>query len=167
MTTSDFPWEPPIAGTETEHIVGALDRLRTTFRWKADDLDAHRQGWVRITRLEAGEEQILRFGVVAVVIVRMEMAGTFKGNAFAGPFRYTRVWCERPDGWRIVENLVGWTLGPDASRQLTAFESPLLGAPFTFGPGGTHAPNQSSKFVVLDNGTWRPTDGAWVSLPAA
>ena len=40
MTTSDFPWEPPIAGTETEHILGALDRLRTTFRWKADDLDA-------------------------------------------------------------------------------------------------------------------------------
>jgi hypothetical protein len=40
MTTSDCPWEPPIAGTETEHIVGALDRLRTTFRWKADDLDA-------------------------------------------------------------------------------------------------------------------------------
>jgi len=40
MTTSDCPWEPPIAGTETEHIMGALDRLRTTFRWKADDLDA-------------------------------------------------------------------------------------------------------------------------------
>ena len=40
MTTSDTPWEPPFAGTETEHLVGALDRLRTTFRWKADDLDA-------------------------------------------------------------------------------------------------------------------------------
>jgi hypothetical protein len=41
MTASDdFPWEPPFAGTETEHLVGALDRLRTTFRWKADDLDA-------------------------------------------------------------------------------------------------------------------------------
>lgn len=41
MTSSDdFPWEPPLAGTETEHLVGALDRLRTTFRWKADDLDA-------------------------------------------------------------------------------------------------------------------------------
>jgi hypothetical protein len=41
MTNSDeFPWEPPLAGTETEHLVGALDRLRTTFRWKADDLDA-------------------------------------------------------------------------------------------------------------------------------
>ena len=40
MTNSDFPWEPPLAGTEVEHLVGALDRLRTTFRWKADDLDA-------------------------------------------------------------------------------------------------------------------------------
>jgi hypothetical protein len=40
MTTSDYPWEPPLAGTEVEHLVGALDRLRTTFRWKADGLDA-------------------------------------------------------------------------------------------------------------------------------
>ena len=28
------------AGTETEHLLGALDRLRTTFRWKAGGLDA-------------------------------------------------------------------------------------------------------------------------------
>ena len=34
------PWEPPFAGSEAEHLVGALDRLRATFRWKADDLDA-------------------------------------------------------------------------------------------------------------------------------
>jgi hypothetical protein len=40
MTSDETPWEPPIAGTETEHLLGALDRLRTTFRWKADDLDA-------------------------------------------------------------------------------------------------------------------------------
>ena len=40
MTNSDYPWEPPLAGTEVEHIVGALERLRTTFRWKVDDLDA-------------------------------------------------------------------------------------------------------------------------------
>jgi hypothetical protein len=45
MTNSDpvwepNPWEPPFAGTETEHLVGALDRLRTTFRWKAGGLDA-------------------------------------------------------------------------------------------------------------------------------
>jgi uncharacterized damage-inducible protein DinB len=39
MAEDDYPWEPPLAGSEAEHIVGALDRLRTTFRWKADELD--------------------------------------------------------------------------------------------------------------------------------
>jgi hypothetical protein len=34
------PWEPPLAAGEVEHLVGALDRLRTTFRWKADGLDS-------------------------------------------------------------------------------------------------------------------------------
>lgn len=33
-------WEPPRAGTEAEQLTGALDRLRMTFRWKADGLDA-------------------------------------------------------------------------------------------------------------------------------
>jgi Domain of unknown function (DUF4440) len=69
---------------------------------KADDLEAHRAGLVRIVRLEPSEERVQRFGSVAVISVRMEMRGTFKGAEFAGPFRYTRIWCERPDGWRIV-----------------------------------------------------------------
>ena len=34
---TDTPWEPPLAGTEVEQLTGSLDRLRTTFRWKADD----------------------------------------------------------------------------------------------------------------------------------
>ena len=34
------PWEPPIAGNEVDHLLGALDRQRATFRWKADGLDA-------------------------------------------------------------------------------------------------------------------------------
>jgi len=38
MTDSEVPWEPPAAGSETEQLVGALDRLRATFRWKADGL---------------------------------------------------------------------------------------------------------------------------------
>jgi hypothetical protein len=32
-------WEPPLAGTEVEHLLGALGRLRATFRWKVDGLD--------------------------------------------------------------------------------------------------------------------------------
>ena len=39
-TLSDTPWEPPLAGTETEALLGALDRQRWTFRWKAGDLDS-------------------------------------------------------------------------------------------------------------------------------
>jgi pimeloyl-ACP methyl ester carboxylesterase len=32
------PWEPPAAGSEVEHLIGALDRQRATFRWKTDGL---------------------------------------------------------------------------------------------------------------------------------
>lgn len=39
MSSTETPWEPPLAGSEAEHLFGALDRLRTTFRWKADGLD--------------------------------------------------------------------------------------------------------------------------------
>lgn len=39
--SSDPPsWIPPFAGSEEEHLLGALDRMRATFRWKADGLDA-------------------------------------------------------------------------------------------------------------------------------
>ncbi len=38
--TKNAPWEPPLASNELDHLVGALDRLRTTFRWKADGLDS-------------------------------------------------------------------------------------------------------------------------------
>jgi Protein of unknown function (DUF664) len=40
VASSDCAWEPPLAGSEVEQLLGALERLRTTFRWKADDLDA-------------------------------------------------------------------------------------------------------------------------------
>ena len=36
----DCPWEPPFAGTEVEHLLASLDRLRATFWWKASGLDA-------------------------------------------------------------------------------------------------------------------------------
>jgi ketosteroid isomerase-like protein len=77
---------------------------------KQADLDAHRQGLIRITRLEPSEERIQRFGHIAVVSVRMEMSGTFEGAAFDGPFRYTRVWRANPDGWRIVAGHVSAVL---------------------------------------------------------
>lgn len=37
MTTQ--PWEPPLAGTEVEQLLGMIERQRATFRWKAGGLD--------------------------------------------------------------------------------------------------------------------------------
>jgi hypothetical protein len=39
-THQDPPWEPPLAGPADAQILAALDRLRWTFRWKVDGLDA-------------------------------------------------------------------------------------------------------------------------------
>jgi hypothetical protein len=53
MVAGEYSWEPPLAGSEAEHLAGALDRLRITFRWKADGLDAsglqHRIGASALT----------------------------------------------------------------------------------------------------------------------
>ncbi len=52
---NDTPWEPPLAGTEMEHLVGALDRLRATFRWKVDGLDAAGlNAWIGASSLTLG-----------------------------------------------------------------------------------------------------------------
>lgn len=40
MDGDQTPWEPPLAGTEQEALFGALDRLRATFHYKSDGLDA-------------------------------------------------------------------------------------------------------------------------------
>jgi hypothetical protein len=69
---------------------------------KADDLALHRSGKLRITRMDPGERHVLRFGAVVVINVRMEAAATVDGAEVSGPLRYTRVWCERPGGWRVV-----------------------------------------------------------------
>jgi hypothetical protein len=37
--TTTPSWEPPLAGTDREHLLAALDRMRATFRWKTDGLD--------------------------------------------------------------------------------------------------------------------------------
>jgi hypothetical protein len=55
MSQNTPPWEPPIAGSEIEHLTGALERLRATFRWKADGLDtAGLQARVGVSTLSLG-----------------------------------------------------------------------------------------------------------------
>ena len=112
--------EAALSRAQLASDVGELDRLvddslvftgpNGAVYSKNDDLDAHRRGLIRITRLEPSEERIQLFGHIAVVSVRMEMSGTFEGVAFAGPFRYTRVWRAIGDSWRIVAGHVSAVL---------------------------------------------------------
>ena len=69
MTNSETPWEPPLAGSEVEHLLGALDRLRATFRWKADGLDADG------LRVRVGASK-LTIGGLLKHLARVEEAGS-------------------------------------------------------------------------------------------
>jgi hypothetical protein len=73
---------------------------------KADDLELHRSGETQFTRIELDEMQIQQYENTAVVVVLANMAGSFKGQAFAGYNRYTRTWILSPEGWQIVSGSV-------------------------------------------------------------
>jgi hypothetical protein len=109
MSDSDHPWEPPLAGTEVEHLVGALERLRTTFRWKADDLDA--------ARLRT------RIGASALTI-----GGLLKHLAFVEDFMFARKLRGEPVGppwdpsaWDADGDWEFTSAADDSPEQLYAF----------------------------------------------
>lgn len=79
MPSTDFPWEPPLAGSETEHLFGALDRLRTTFRWKADGLDDQElRATVGASTLTIGS-LLKHLAFVEVFYARLKLAGQSPG----------------------------------------------------------------------------------------
>lgn len=70
---------------------------------KADDLAAYRAGLLRLSRADVTDRAIRLAGHdAAVVTLRAELAGRWDGNAFAGAFRYTRVWHRAEGGWRLL-----------------------------------------------------------------
>ncbi|RKT55812.1 ABC transporter substrate-binding protein [Saccharothrix australiensis] len=54
-----------------------------------------------------------------------------------------------------------------ALRDMTPIEDPMLGTPWEFGPGQTHAPNQGSKIVRLTGLRWVVVDDTFVTVPDA
>ena len=114
MTGEDpiLEYEAALRQAQLRSDVEALDRLlddalvfttlEGTVVGKADDLSIHRSGRLRITKMEPGDRHIVRLGSTVVVSVRMEAEATFDGVPARDALRYTRVWHERPDGWRVV-----------------------------------------------------------------
>jgi ketosteroid isomerase-like protein len=73
---------------------------------KEDDLGLHRSGEQQLTRVELRNLAIEVHGATAITIVESELAGVFKGESFAGRYRYLRVWSRSDDGWRIIAGSV-------------------------------------------------------------
>jgi Domain of unknown function (DUF4440) len=73
---------------------------------KEDDLALHRSGQETLTRVDLQDVQIESHGSTAVTVVLVDMAGVFKGQAFAGKYRYIRTWLRSSDGWRVIAGSV-------------------------------------------------------------
>jgi uncharacterized protein (TIGR02246 family) len=113
-----------IAGLEAElraaqlaADVAALDRLIADdllftgpdgrFATKADDLNAYRDGVMRVTSHEPEEIRVRRIGADAgAVALRARMTGSYAGEDFSVTARYTRVWAREGGRWRIVAGQV-------------------------------------------------------------
>jgi Domain of unknown function (DUF4440) len=80
-----------------------LRRLRGFPEPLPNDLAAYRSGMLKVKELRPSEQQI-RFNVeVAIVSVRMLLAGTYDDSSANGDFRFTRVWALSPHKtWRVV-----------------------------------------------------------------
>lgn len=75
---------------------------------KQDDLAAHESGLFQIDELNPSERHIQIYGNVAIVSVRMQLSGSYKGDPANGDFRYTRVWAvSAPDRWHIIAAHIG------------------------------------------------------------
>jgi Protein of unknown function (DUF664) len=99
---SDPPWEPPLAGSEIEHLLGALDRQRWTFRWKADGLDAAG------LEVRVGSSALTLGGLLKHLAAVEELASSWQ---LAGE---EPDWPTDPRRWRTAE---GWeeTLDPQGA----------------------------------------------------
>ncbi|MDQ6479332.1 nuclear transport factor 2 family protein [Dyadobacter sp. LHD-138] len=69
---------------------------------KAADMEAHRNGEIRIDSMKAPETDYRFLPDVTIVFVLMEITGRFQGQKFEGRYRYTRVWQNRNGNWQIV-----------------------------------------------------------------
>jgi ketosteroid isomerase-like protein len=70
---------------------------------KQDDLEAHQSGTLKVEVLTPFEQHIQLIKDVAIVTVRVHLAGSYAGITSEGDFRFTRVWTLSSNGaWQII-----------------------------------------------------------------
>ena len=132
------PWEPPVAGSEVEHLVAALDRQRATFRWKAADLD--------VAGLRA------RIGASS-----MTLGGLLKHLAFVEDYYFTlKLAGESPGApWDGVD----WDADPDWEWTSAGSDSPEQ--LYALWDGAVARSRARLEAALADGGLDRPVDLSW------
>ncbi len=69
---------------------------------KRVDLELHRSGLLKLDSLNMSDRDVRKFGDVAIVAVKVELAGRHADNHFESTFRFTRVWARIGLRWQIV-----------------------------------------------------------------
>src|SRR4026208_1755805 len=70
---------------------------------KAMDLELHRTGGTQFQEFMPKELEIRVWSEqFALASARIFIRGTYLGQAFAGDYRYTRIWRNGQDGWQIA-----------------------------------------------------------------
>jgi hypothetical protein len=138
MTTDDRPWEPPLAGSEAEHLSGALDRLRSTFRWKAGGLD--------------------RSGLqVRIATSSLTLAGLLKHLAAVEDYYFSARLSGAPLGapWDAVD----WDAEPDWEFTSAAQDTPEQ--LYALYDGAVERSRQRLAAAMADGGLDQPIELSW------
>jgi ketosteroid isomerase-like protein len=69
---------------------------------KSEDLEAHRSGSLHIESIVPNEQVIKIYDNTAIVSVLMQIKGQYLRQPFEGKIRYTRVWINIDNAWKIV-----------------------------------------------------------------
>jgi ketosteroid isomerase-like protein len=69
---------------------------------KQDDLEAHRTGIQKFTKVKLDEQQVRHYGDCTVVTVKALLAGKFNGQDYSDTYRFTRLWVKRLNRWQIA-----------------------------------------------------------------
>lgn len=98
MLSSDVDELDRLIGDQA--LVSGTDGQLTT---KADDIAAHQTGLLRLRTMTPQRTTIqLITPDVAIAFALISLEGTYRDQAFAGLFRYTRVWHNTDERWQIV-----------------------------------------------------------------
>ena len=86
---------------------------------KADDLEHHRSGRQKLTKLLTSELVVALHGAdLAVTTLAVELEGTFDGHAVGGRFRAIRTWHRAHDGpWQVIAGSLTRVLPRSPSMQ--------------------------------------------------